>query len=39
VTYIGIDGAMHDIFLSRAEPRARAYDELGTWLRAYVDPA
>jgi alpha-beta hydrolase superfamily lysophospholipase len=38
VTYIGIDGAMHDIFLSRPEVRARAYDELGRWLAAYVDP-
>jgi alpha-beta hydrolase superfamily lysophospholipase len=38
VTYIAVDGAMHDIFLSRPEPRARAYDELGRWLKAYVDP-
>ena len=38
VTYIAVDGAMHDIFLSRPEPRARAYDELSRWLKAYVDP-
>ncbi len=38
VTYIGVDGAMHDIFLSRPEVRARAYDELGRWLDAYVEP-
>jgi alpha-beta hydrolase superfamily lysophospholipase len=37
VTYVGIDGARHDVFLSRDEPRARAFDELGRWLSAYVD--
>ena len=37
VTYIAVDGAMHDIFLSREEVRSRAYDELGRWLTAYVD--
>ena len=37
VTYVGIDGAMHDVFLSRDEPRKRAYDEMGRWLDAYVD--
>jgi alpha-beta hydrolase superfamily lysophospholipase len=37
VTYIGVDGAMHDIFLSRPTVRARAYAELGRWLDAYVE--
>jgi alpha-beta hydrolase superfamily lysophospholipase len=37
VTYAGIEGAMHDVFLSRAEARGRAYDELGRWLDAYVE--
>jgi alpha-beta hydrolase superfamily lysophospholipase len=37
VTYVGIEGARHDVFLSRAEPRARAFDELGLWATAYVD--
>jgi alpha-beta hydrolase superfamily lysophospholipase len=37
VTYVGVDGAMHDVFLSREEPRNRAYDEMERWLTAYVD--
>jgi alpha-beta hydrolase superfamily lysophospholipase len=37
VTYVGIAGARHDVFLSREEPRARAFDELGRWLTAYVE--
>jgi alpha-beta hydrolase superfamily lysophospholipase len=37
VTYVGITGARHDVFLSREEPRARAFDELGRWLTAYVE--
>ncbi len=37
VTYVGIEGARHDVFLSREEPRGRAFDELGRWLAAYVD--
>jgi alpha-beta hydrolase superfamily lysophospholipase len=37
VTYVGIEGARHDVFLSRAEPRARAFGELGRWLAAYVE--
>jgi alpha-beta hydrolase superfamily lysophospholipase len=37
VTYVGIDGAMHDVFLSREEARRKAYDELGRWLDAYVE--
>jgi alpha-beta hydrolase superfamily lysophospholipase len=37
VTYVGIAGARHDVFLSREEARARAFDELGRWLTAYVE--
>ena len=37
VTYVGIEGARHDVLLSRAEPRSRVYDELERWLTAYVD--
>jgi alpha-beta hydrolase superfamily lysophospholipase len=37
VTYVGIPDARHDVFLSRAEPRAHAFDELGRWVSAYVD--
>lgn len=37
VTYVGVEGALHDVFLSWPEVRSRAYDELGRWLAAYVD--
>jgi alpha-beta hydrolase superfamily lysophospholipase len=37
VTYVAIDGARHDVVLSRPEPRARAYDVIGRWAAAYVD--
>ncbi|HEY3529086.1 MAG TPA: alpha/beta hydrolase [Nocardioides sp.] len=37
VTYVGIEGARHDVFLSREQPRTRAFAELGRWLTAYVD--
>ena len=37
VTYVGIEGARHDVFLSREQPRAVAFTELGRWLTAYVD--
>jgi alpha-beta hydrolase superfamily lysophospholipase len=37
VTYIGIQDARHDVFLSLAEPRAHAFLELDRWLTAYVD--
>ena len=37
VTYVGVTDARHDVFLSRDEPRARAFDELDRWLHAYVD--
>lgn len=32
LTIARIDGAIHDVFLSRPEPRAAAYDALGHWL-------
>jgi alpha-beta hydrolase superfamily lysophospholipase len=37
VTYVGIPGARHDVFLSREEPRVAAFGELERWVRAYVD--
>ena len=37
VTYAAVKDARHDVFLSREEPRTRAYDELDRWLTAYVD--
>ncbi len=37
VTYAAVEGARHDVVLSRPGPRARVYDELGRWLSAYVD--
>ncbi|WP_408899519.1 alpha/beta hydrolase [Nocardioides sp. R1-1] len=36
VTYAAVPGAVHDVVLSRGGPRARAYDEIDRWLRAYV---
>lgn len=36
VTYVGIEGARHDVVLSLPEPRARAYAELGRWAGAYL---
>ncbi|MDW4571776.1 alpha/beta hydrolase [Microbacterium sp. M3] len=36
VTIARIDGAIHDVFLSRAQPRAEAYDELDRWVDGYV---
>jgi alpha-beta hydrolase superfamily lysophospholipase len=37
VTYVGIEGARHDVFLSREDPRTRAFTELERWLGAYAD--
>ena len=37
VSYVAIDGARHDVVLSRAEPRARVYDELARWCGAHLD--
>jgi alpha-beta hydrolase superfamily lysophospholipase len=38
VTYIAIEGARHDVVLSREEPRRAAYDAINTWMSAWVDP-
>jgi alpha-beta hydrolase superfamily lysophospholipase len=38
VTYVAIEGARHDVVLSREEPRRAAYDALTTWMTAWVDP-
>jgi alpha-beta hydrolase superfamily lysophospholipase len=38
VTYIAVEGARHDVVLSREEPRRAAYDAISTWLTAWVDP-
>jgi alpha-beta hydrolase superfamily lysophospholipase len=37
VTYVAVPGAVHDVVLSRAEPRALAYREIDRWLRTYVE--
>jgi alpha-beta hydrolase superfamily lysophospholipase len=37
VTSVAIDGARHDVFLSRQEPREAAYREVDTWLSAHVE--
>jgi len=36
VTYVAVEGARHDVVLSRPEPRATAYAEIERWLCAYV---
>jgi alpha-beta hydrolase superfamily lysophospholipase len=38
VTYVAIDGARHDVVLSREQPRRAAYDAIATWMTAWVDP-
>lgn len=38
VTSIAIDGAMHDVVLSRPDVRAEAYAAIQTWLDAWVRP-
>lgn len=38
VTSVAVEGAIHDIVLSRPEVRAAAYTALDTWLRAWVEP-
>jgi alpha-beta hydrolase superfamily lysophospholipase len=38
VTYIALEGARHDVVLSREEPRRAAYDAISTWMAAWVDP-
>jgi alpha-beta hydrolase superfamily lysophospholipase len=37
VTYVGVEGARHDVFLSREKPRTQAFAELSRWLTAYVE--
>jgi alpha-beta hydrolase superfamily lysophospholipase len=37
VTYVSVPHARHDVFLSRAEPRARAFAAVDRWLTAYVE--
>lgn len=37
VTYVAIEGARHDVVLSREGPRKKAYAELDRWLATYVD--
>ena len=39
VTLVRVDGALHDVTLSRQPARKRVFDELGRWLDAYVDGA
>ncbi len=36
VTLVRVHGAMHDVTMSRADVRAKAFDEIGRWLDAYV---
>ncbi len=36
VTSVAVPGARHDVILSRAEARTRAYDEIERWLTTYV---
>ncbi len=36
VSYVAVEGAIHDVVLSRPEARARVYDELGRWHDAYL---
>jgi alpha-beta hydrolase superfamily lysophospholipase len=37
VTVERIDGALHDVFLSRAEVRADAYRRLERWIRGHTE--
>jgi alpha-beta hydrolase superfamily lysophospholipase len=37
VTSVAIEGAIHDVVLSRPGVRAQAYDALDTWLTAWVE--
>ncbi len=39
VTSLAVEGAIHDVVLSRPEARARVYDRLGRWLDAWVGPS
>jgi len=37
VTYVAVEGARHDVVLSRPGPREKVYDAIETWRQAYVD--
>ncbi len=37
VLSVAVPDAKHDVFLSRAVPRAAAYETVGTWLRGEID--
>jgi alpha-beta hydrolase superfamily lysophospholipase len=37
VTYVGVPGARHDVFLSREPARSEAFAVLDRWLTAYVE--
>ncbi len=38
VTLVRVDGALHDVTLSRGLVREKVFDELGRWLTAYAEP-
>ncbi len=38
VTLARVEGALHDVTMSRPPVRERAFDEIGRWLDAYVAP-
>jgi alpha-beta hydrolase superfamily lysophospholipase len=37
LTMVRVDGALHDVTLSREPVRKLAFDQIGRWLSAYVD--
>jgi alpha-beta hydrolase superfamily lysophospholipase len=37
VTLVRVEGAIHDVTLSREPVRRRVFDEISRWLDAYVD--
>lgn len=37
LTYVGVEGARHDVFLSLTAPRAACYGVLDRWLSAFVE--
>ena len=37
VTYVAVEGARHDVVLSRPGPREQVYDTIERWRTAYVD--
>jgi alpha-beta hydrolase superfamily lysophospholipase len=39
VTYVAVEGARHDVVLSRPGPREKVYEAIETWRTAYVDRA